>query len=234
MMMSIDSKRHGTLPETAAALQEATCCRKSTFRASLAAGQRSIRTVTEVALAAFDRTEAASVQGCRSRLQLQRGRIDAVAQAGRAGAVIEDVAEMAVAFRAQHLGADHAVADVALLVDMAVHRGRGKARPAAAGIELGVGFEQRLAAAGADIGALALLMLVFAGERPLGRLLAQHRILHRRQFAAPFGLALLDLAGRRLGRRTWISFTVMDRFAPRMTADQLVTLALLTSVGFSM
>src|SRR5438034_146261 len=92
------------------------------------------------------------------RLQLQRRRIDAVAQAGRAGAVVEDVAEMAAAFRAQHLGADHAVADIVFLVDMAIRRGRGKARPAAAGIEFRVGFEQRLAAAGAGIGALAVLM----------------------------------------------------------------------------
>src|SRR6202158_2739498 len=52
------------------------------------------------------------------RLQLQRRRIDAVAQAGGAGAVVEDVAEMAVALRAQNFGADHAVARVALLVDM--------------------------------------------------------------------------------------------------------------------
>src|SRR5674476_879669 len=51
----------------------------------------------------------------------------------------------------------------------------GEARPAAAGIELGVGFEQGLAAAGAGVSALAVLMLVFAGKRPLGRLLAQHR-----------------------------------------------------------
>src|SRR6202140_4009305 len=87
------------------------------------------------------------------RLQLQRGRIDAVAQAGRAGTVLEDVAEMAVALRAQHFGADHAVADVALLVDMALRRRLGEARPAAAGIELGVGFEQRLSATGAGIGA---------------------------------------------------------------------------------
>src|SRR6185369_2988119 len=121
--------------------------------------------------------------------------IDAVAQAGRAGAVGEDVAEMAVAFRAQYLGADHAVADIALLVDMAVHGGRGEARPAAAGIELGIRFEQRLAAAGAGIGARAVLVLILAGKRPLGRLLAQHGILHRRQFLAPFGLALDDLAG---------------------------------------
>src|SRR5919198_1729769 len=107
------------------------------------------------------------------RLQLQRRRVDAVAQAGRAGAVIEDVAEMAVAFRAQHFGADHAVAEVALFVDMAVHCRRRKARPAAAGVELGVGFEQRLAAAGADVRALAVLVLIFAREGTLGRLLAQ-------------------------------------------------------------
>src|SRR5262245_24252553 len=82
------------------------------------------------------------------RLQLQGGRIDAVAQAGGAGAVVEDVAEMAVAFRAQRLGADHAVADIALFVDMAVDGRRGETRPAAAGIELGIRFKQRLAATG--------------------------------------------------------------------------------------
>src|SRR5258708_36380043 len=151
------------------------------------------------------------------RLQFQRRRIDAVAQACRSRAVVEDVAEMTVAFRAQYLGADHAMGHVALLVDMAVDRGRGKTRPAAAGIELGVGFEQRLPAAGAGIGALALLMLVFAGERPLGRLLAQHRILHRRQLAAPLGLALLDLAGRRLGVGHGISF-ILDRHCERSEA----------------
>src|SRR5437588_12830492 len=106
---------------------------------------------------------------------------------------------MAVALRAQHLGTDHAVGDVALLVDMAVHGGRGETWPAAAGIELGVGLEQRLAAAGAGIGALAVLVLIFAGEWPLGRLLAQHRILHRRQFLAPLGFGFLDLGGLGVG-----------------------------------
>src|ERR1019366_6354933 len=133
------------------------------------------------------------------RLQFQRRRIDAVTQSGRAGAVLEDMAEMAVALRTKHFGPDHAVAAVAFLLDMALRRRLGKAWPAAAGIELGVGFEQRLAAAGADVGAGPLLMLVFAGERPLGRLLAQYRVLHRRQFAAPLGFALLHLASRRLG-----------------------------------
>src|SRR6266700_970041 len=117
----------------------------------------------------------------------------------RAVAVLEHMPEMAVALRAQHFGPDHAMADVALLVDVALQRRLGKARPAAAGIELGVGFEQRLSAAGAGVAARPLLMLVFARERPLGRLLAQHRVLRRRQFLAPLGLALLDLAGHRLG-----------------------------------
>src|ERR1700694_3986809 len=119
------------------------------------------------------------------RLQLERCRVDAVAQSGRAGTILEYVAEVAVALRAKYFVPDHAVADVALFVDMALRGRRGKARPAAAGIEFCVRFEQRLPAAGAGVGARPLLMLVFAGERPFGRLLAQHRILRRRQFPEP-------------------------------------------------
>src|ERR1700684_4478183 len=55
-------------------------------------------------------------------LQLQRRGIDAVAQPGRAGPILEHISEVAAALRAQHLGPDHAVADVTLLVDMAVDR----------------------------------------------------------------------------------------------------------------
>ena len=53
----------------------------------------------------------------------------------------------------------------------------------------------------------------------------QYRILHRRQFLAPLGLALLDLAGHRLG---------VGHGNSSLDLDQLVTFALLTSVGFSM
>src|SRR6185312_7264204 len=123
--------------------------------------------------------------------QLQGRRVDAIAQAGWPGTIRKHVAEMAGAFRAQHLRADHAVAGVGLLLDMALSRRLGKARPAAAGIEFGVGLEQRLAATGADISAGTMLVLVFTAEGTLGRLLAQHGILHRRQFLAPLRLALL-------------------------------------------
>src|SRR5271168_1376240 len=100
------------------------------------------------------------------RLELQRGRIDAVTQSGRPRAVLEHMAEMAVATGAKHLGADHAVGHIALLVDVTFGCRLGEAWPAAAGIELGIGLKQRLTAAGTDIGAGALLMLVLAGERP--------------------------------------------------------------------
>src|SRR5579859_2120943 len=106
---------------------------------------------------------------------------------------------MAGAFRAQDFGADHAVRVILLLVDMALHRRLGEARPAAAGIELGIGLEQRLPAAGADIGPGLGLIFILARERALGRLFAQDRILHRRQFLAPLGLALHDFVLSILG-----------------------------------
>src|ERR1700757_4974908 len=105
------------------------------------------------------------------------------------------MAEMARALRAQDLGADHAVAMVPLFVDMAFRSRLGEARPAAAGVELGIGLEQGLPATGTDIGAGFGLILVLARERPLGRLLAQDRVLHRRQFLAPLGFALDDFVG---------------------------------------
>ena len=46
------------------------------------------------------------------RLEIHRHAVDAVAQAGRRRAVVEDVAEMAAAAAAMHLGAHHAVAAV--------------------------------------------------------------------------------------------------------------------------
>ena len=106
------------------------------------------------------------------------------------------MAEMATAFGAEHLGANHAVARIVLLVDMALDGRLGEARPAAAGIEFGIGLEQHIAAAGADISAGAVVVLIFAGEGTFGRLLAQHGVLHRRQFLPPLLFALDDLVVR--------------------------------------
>src|SRR5256886_6925809 len=73
--------------------------------------------------------------------------------------------------------------------------GRGvKARPAAVGVELGLGFEQLRAAAGAQVNARRLRVPVLARERPFGALLTQHVVLGRGQVSLPLGFALLNFA----------------------------------------
>src|SRR3546814_17702219 len=84
-----------------------------------------------------------------ARIQLQRRRIDAIAQAGRLRPIRKHVAEMCVTARAQYLDAAHAVRAV-LARNHCFIRGRiEEARPAGAGLELGVGIEQRQIAADA-------------------------------------------------------------------------------------
>src|SRR5215467_10114717 len=71
-------------------------------------------------------------------------------------------------------------------------------RPAAAALVLGRGIEQGRAAAGAAELALALLEVQGTGAGALGRVLAQHLVLHGIEFLAPILVALLDGIG--LGR----------------------------------
>ena len=131
--------------------------------------------------------------------------INAVAQAGRLGAVVEDVAEMTAAAPAMHLGANHAVAAIDGLADIALDRGI-EARPARAALELGLGRKQRQVAAGAGENALAVLLQQRTGAGPLGAMIAQDLILLRCELGTPLGLRLCDLELLRgllsgLGRR---------------------------------
>src|SRR5436190_14296954 len=86
-------------------------------------------------------------------LEFQCCRVDAVARPGRVRAVREDVPEVATAARAHDLGADHAEADVALLVDRLLRGRRGERGPAATGVVLRVGDEQFRSTACAVVGA---------------------------------------------------------------------------------
>src|SRR5688500_14659826 len=129
------------------------------------------------------------------RLEVERGAVDAVAQAALvARTVLENVAQVPFAARADHFGADHAVRGVAMLLDRAV-LGAGEARPARAAVELGVALEQRLPAPGADVFAGGLVLLVLAGEGPLGAGLPQHLVLLGRQLRAPLGVGQVHLLG---------------------------------------
>src|SRR5262249_42529126 len=129
--------------------------------------------------------------------EAQRHRVHAVAQAGRRRAVVEDVAEVRAAAAALDLDAREAEQVVLLGVDQLLAQRRPEARPAGAGVELGGRREQRVAAGDADVGADALEVLVLAGERALGPLLARHRVLLGGEELLPlgFGPHHLRLAG---------------------------------------
>ena len=76
-------------------------------------------------------------------------------RAGRMGSVVEDVAQMGLALVAHDLDPPHAVARVGHFAHgLAIDR-LPEARPTGAGIELGLGTEQRRAAADATIDAAA-------------------------------------------------------------------------------
>src|SRR3546814_8486791 len=89
------------------------------------------------------------------------------------------MAEVAFARRAAHFGADHAVAGVAMLADRGGARRRGIAGPARSAVIFGAAVEQRRAAAGAAIDAVALVIDIFAGEGAFGAAFAQHMVGHR-------------------------------------------------------
>src|SRR4051812_23478635 len=99
---------------------------------------------------------------------------------------------MAAATAAVDLGARHAEGAILRLAHRVVER-LPEARPAGAALELGVGGKQRQVAAGAGEDALAMLLQQRAGARPLGAVLAQDVVLHRRELRAPLGVGLLNL-----------------------------------------
>src|ERR1035438_6387282 len=112
---------------------------------------------------------------CRAGLFLwfetQRGGVDAIALAGGCGAVGKQVAQVRVAFAAQHLGALHEEAPVGFSADVLVRRRRGKARPSGAGIELVAGEEQLRSAARAAVHPRFVIVPILARKGAFGTLL---------------------------------------------------------------
>ena len=119
------------------------------------------------------------------RREVQRAGVDAVPLPARPGPIVEDVPEMPTAAAADDLGAAHEEAVVGPQLDGLGDGGLGEARPAGAGLELGVRAEQVGAASGAAVAAAVLVVDVLAGERRLGALAAQDLVLLRRELLAP-------------------------------------------------
>jgi hypothetical protein len=99
---------------------------------------------------------------------------------------------MPAAIRAHHLGADHPVGGVRLLVDRVLAGGRVERRPPAARVVLRLGTEELRPTARAAVCARLERMVVFTGERRLGALPPQDAVLLRIQLGAPLFLGLLD------------------------------------------
>src|SRR5688572_23401234 len=122
--------------------------------------------------------------------EAERHRVHAVAQAGGSRAVVENMAEM----RGATCAADFLPAragGLALALDQVMARdGLPEARPAGAGVVLGLGVVQRGIAADAAIEPRPRLPVVRPRKRPFGARLARHRIRRRRQLAAPFAVGL--------------------------------------------
>src|SRR6516162_6430938 len=125
------------------------------------------------------------------RLEIHRHAIDAVAQMGRRRPVLENMAEMAAATAAMHLGANHAVARIRRGLHCSGLR-IVEGRPTSAALELGFGDEQLLLAAGAIEGAGALFVIECAAPRPFGALLAHDVVLLRSEDFAPFRFGMGD------------------------------------------
>ena len=102
------------------------------------------------------------------------------------------MAEVSAAGRTEDLGADHAVAPVALLLDRGLACGGEEGGPAAARVVLRVRLEEQRAAAGAMVGARVEDVVVLTGECRFGALLAEHLVFLGCQLVSPFGVGLLD------------------------------------------
>src|SRR5690554_3154453 len=100
---------------------------------------------------------------------------------------------MAPTAAARDLGADHAVAEVAVQLHAPALQHIPEAGPARPGLKLRLRRKQRLPARRAAVNAVVLHVDILAGERWLGPALAQDAVLLWRQLGAPLFLSLLNL-----------------------------------------
>src|SRR6266446_3348188 len=136
--------------------------------------------------------------GLLAAVKVERGAVHAVAQAGGLRTIVKYVAEVTAALAAMHFGTGHEKTAVGLRLDCLLNR-RREARPAGAAVEFGVRGKQRLAATGAAVDALAILLVERARSRAFGAVVAQHSTCRRRKLAPPLFFAHRDR--KFLGRR---------------------------------
>lgn len=118
--------------------------------------------------------------------------VDAIAQSGGFGAVVEYMAEMRAALLAAYFHAFHAVAVVGARNDVFGQVGLPVARPSGQGIKFCGRIEQCIAAAYATIDALIVAVPICSGESRFGPALAAYPVLLPGKFLFPLGIRLFD------------------------------------------
>lgn len=118
-------------------------------------------------------------------LEIERNSVHTVSEPCRAGAILENMAEMALAPRTVHFRTHHPVGAVAGRLDSVLDRGI-ETGPASPAIELRVRRKKLLTAPGASEDSLTVLLVEGAAPRSLGAVLPQHLILLGGEPGAPF------------------------------------------------
>jgi len=111
--------------------------------------------------------------------EAHRRRVHAVAQSGRARAVIEDVTEMRIGVRRPNLGAAEAKETICLRANVRGLERPCKAWPPSAGIIFVEGAEERLSGNDVDIDPGFVIIPINIPERSLRVLALGHRVLER-------------------------------------------------------
>ena len=140
-------------------------------------------------------------------LEAQRGGVEAIAQAGRARAVLEDMAEMRIAAGADDLVSDHAMAAVGDGLNIFRGHGLEEAGPASPGIELRVGGKERQVAANAVINTILVVVVEEPAEGALRAFAARDAILLLGELLLPFLVGLDDFlhgGGGAVSARVWV------------------------------
>src|SRR5215211_346884 len=130
------------------------------------------------------------------RLEAQRGGVYAVALASRGRSVVEQVPLVGAADGAMYFRAAHEEAAVLLDLNVILVDGRPEARPARAGVVLGVGCEEGRPAGHTAVDSLLLVIVVLTTEGPLGALHPRDAVLLGGELVLPFFFRLLYLPWR--------------------------------------
>ena len=114
---------------------------------------------------------------------------------------------MRPAVRAQHLGTAHQPTAIIGSSDILHLYRLPETWPAAAGVELGFGTEQRFAATYATVNTRLMTIVIRAGERQFSALLAANPVLLQTQLRPPFsiGFSIFIIQWSLLAGGAWIT-----------------------------